>query len=235
MARSQRPAPTSAASQRSRAEKKELARAEREAVRKQIARSERTRRLLIAIGVAAVVGVGAFLIFNVSSPSDVSAQALEVAQAAGCGDIQTPASEAPGGQHLGSGESAGYTESPATSGFHDPQPLPSEPAVYTDPVREENAVHNLEHGYVVLYYRAEGPEALAEDVVARLASIAEQQDKVLLAPYPDLAEGTSLAIAAWNKLWECPGTVSADDAATMANAFIEAYRSTSNAPEPNAG
>jgi len=235
VARSQRPAPTSAASQRSRAEKKELARAEREAVRKQIARSERTRRLLIAIGVAAVVGVGAFLIFNVSSPSDVSAQALEVAQAAGCGDIQTPASEAPGGQHLGSGESAGYTESPATSGFHDPQPLPSEPAVYTDPVREENAVHNLEHGYVVLYYRAEGPEALAEDVVARLASIAEQQDKVLLAPYPDLAEGTSLAIAAWNKLWECPGTVSADDAATMANAFIEAYRSTSNAPEPNAG
>lgn len=212
-----------------------MARQERERARKAVARRNAIRRGLTIAGVVTVLAVGAYLIFNVSSPGSVSARALEVATAAGCGDILTPAAEAPGGNHLESGESAGYTEHPATSGPHDPAPLPSEPAVHTDPIREENAVHNLEHGYVILYYRADGPQALGQDVVDRLAQLAEGQDKVLLAPYPDLEKGTSLAITAWNKLWECPADVSPEDAALMANSFIEAYRGTSNAPEPNAG
>jgi hypothetical protein len=47
-----------------RAERKELARQEREAARKRIARAERTRRLAWILGIAAVVGVGAFLLFR---------------------------------------------------------------------------------------------------------------------------------------------------------------------------
>ena len=211
-----------------------MARQERERARKAIARRSAIRRALTIAGVVTVLAVGAYLIFNVSSPGSVSARALDVGAAAGCGDILTPAAEAPGGDHLASGESAGYTEQPATSGPHDPAPLPSEPAVNSDPIREENAVHNLEHGYVILYYRANGPQALGEDVVDRLAQVADSQDKVLLAPYPDLEEGTSFAMTAWNKLWECPADVSPEDAATMANSFIEAYRGTSNAPEANA-
>jgi len=217
-----------------RAERKEMARLERERARKAFARRSAIRRALTIGAVVAVLAFGAYLIFNVSSPGAVSAQALEVGTAAGCGNVETPAAEAPGGDHLESGESAGYTEHPATSGPHDPSPLPPDPAVHTEPLREENAVHNLEHGYVILYYRAGGPRALAQDVVARLGQIAEGQDKVLVAPYPDLEEGTSFAMTAWNKLWECPADVSPDDAATMANSFIQAYRGTSNAPEPNA-
>jgi hypothetical protein len=45
-----------------RAERKEMARQEREGVRKQIARRERTRRLAWILGIAAVVGVGVFLL-----------------------------------------------------------------------------------------------------------------------------------------------------------------------------
>ena len=227
-------APATERARSARAERKEMARHERERARKAIARRSAIRRALTIAGVVTVLSVGAYLVFfNVRSPGDVSAQALEVAAAAGCGDIVTPAAEAPGGIHLESGESAGYTEHPATSGL-DPSPLPSEPAVHTEPIREENAVHNLEHGYVILYYRADGPQALSVDVLARLAQIAEGQDKVLVAPYPDLEEGTSFAITAWNKLWECPADVSPEDAGIMANAFIEAYRGTSNAPEANA-
>lgn len=214
-----------------RAERKELARRERELARKRFARRRTIRRGVTIAASIAVIAVGAYLIFRVSSPGSVSAEALQIGRVAGCSDVTSPVGSAPGGQHLDSGQPAGYAEQPATSGPHDPAPLPSEPAVYTEPVREENAVHNLEHGYVLLYYRADGPQALPEPVVTRLASIAEQQDKVLLAPYPDLDEGTSLAIAAWNKLWLCPATVSAGDAAAMANSFIEAYRGTSNAPE----
>lgn len=54
--------PSSAA----RAERKELARQEREAVRRKIARAERTRRLAWIVGITAVVGVGVFLLFRPS-------------------------------------------------------------------------------------------------------------------------------------------------------------------------
>lgn len=47
-----------------RAERKEMARQEREAVRKQIARAERTRRLAWIVGIAAVVGIGVFLLLR---------------------------------------------------------------------------------------------------------------------------------------------------------------------------
>ena len=163
-----------------------MARHERERARKAIARRSAIRRALTIAGVVTVLSVGAYLVFfNVRSPGDVSAQALEVAAAAGCGDIVTPAAEAPEASTSNRASPPGYTEHPATSGL-DPSPLPSEPAVHTEPIREENAVHNLEHGYVILYYRADGPEALSVDVLARLAQIAEGQDKVLVAPYPDL-------------------------------------------------
>ena len=47
-----------------RAERKDLARQEREVVRKKIARAERMRRVAWILGIAAVVGVGVFLLFR---------------------------------------------------------------------------------------------------------------------------------------------------------------------------
>jgi hypothetical protein len=216
-----------------RAERKELARQERDRARRQVARSRTIRRVVTVAVTAGVIAIGFFLIFRVSAPGEVSAAALEVGRQAGCTDVQTPAASAPGGQHLQAGEDATYEEFPASSGLHDQAPLPGSPDVYTQPVREEAAVHNLEHGFVMLYYRADGEQALADDVVDRLAQIAESEGKVILAPHAQLDEGTSFAMVAWNKLWECPAGVSAEDAATMATSFIEAYRGTSNAPEGN--
>ena len=216
-----------------RAERKEQARAARENARRRIERQRRVRRGVTIVGVAGVVGIAAFLVFRTDAAGSIREETLALARAAGCTDVQTPVGSAPGGQHLDSGEPANYTQRPASSGVHDPAPLPAEQAVFTQPIREENAVHNLEHGYILLYYRAEDPEALPDDVVTRLSEIAESQDKVLVAPYVELNEGTSFAMVAWNKLWECPSNVSGSDAATLANAFIAAYKGTSNAPEGN--
>jgi hypothetical protein len=47
-----------------RAERKEMARQEREAVRKKIARAERTRRLAWILGIAAVVGIAVFVLLR---------------------------------------------------------------------------------------------------------------------------------------------------------------------------
>jgi len=62
-ARPEKPVGRSPASN-ARAERKEMARQEREAVRKQIARAERTRRLAWIVGIAAVVGIGVFLLLR---------------------------------------------------------------------------------------------------------------------------------------------------------------------------
>ena len=91
--------------------------------------------------------------------------------------------------------------------------------MHTEPIREENAVHNLEHGYVILYYRADGPQALSVDVLARLAQIAEGKTRCSSRP---------------TQIWKraprsrsplgtgAPADMSPEDAGIMANAFIEA-------------
>ena len=219
--------------QRSRAEKKELGRRAREAALKRARRQHAYRRALL-IGLVAAVALGVVLfITRVAAPGDVPESALRAAQTAGCGDVQTPTTDPQAG-HLAQGETLTYEQRPATSGRHALAPLPPDSHVYTSPVQEIAAVHNLEHAYVLIYYRAEGADALPQDVVDELARLAESEDKVIIAPYPSLDEGTSLALAAWNKLWECPSVAGAAEARTIASGFIEAYRGTGNAPEPGA-
>jgi hypothetical protein len=220
---------------RSRAEKKEIARRQREDVRKRVRRQRAVRRAL-QVAILSAVAVGVVWFFTrAQAPADIPQSAIRAAEAASCGEVQTPAASAPGGLHLAQGEPFTYDQHPATSGSHAPAPLPAEPHVYTAPVDETAAVHNLEHAYVLIYYRADGPDALPTDVVDELATLAESEDKVIMAPHPSLDEGTSLAVAAWNKLWECPAGVTADQARTISSGFIEAFRGSNNAPEPRAG
>lgn len=220
---------------RSRAEKKEIARRQREDVRK-IVRRRRAIRRALQVGILSAIAVGAVWFFTrAQAPADIPQSAIRAAEAASCGEVQTPAGGAPGGLHLAQGEPFTYDQHPATSGRHAPAPLPPDPQVYTAPVDETAAVHNLEHAYVLIYYRADGPDALPDDVVQELATLTESEDKVIMAPHPSLDEGASLALAGWNKLWECPAGVTADQARSIASGFIEAFRGSRNAPEPNAG
>jgi hypothetical protein len=87
---------------------------------------------------------------------------------------------------------------------------------------------------VLLYYRADGNGAVAPDVADALRQVAANQRMTVAAPYEGLPDGTSVALAAWNQLQTCPGTITADQAATVADGFAQAFACTSNAPEPNA-
>ncbi len=186
--------------------------------------------------VVAVVSVGVlYFLQRAASPRPVPAAAASAASAAGCSAVQTPASDAPGGQHLASGESHTYDQDPPTSGVHDPSPLPIPPRVYTSPISQTNAVHNLEHGGVIIYYRQSGDGALPQPIVDRMTSIANDSHNTIVAPYDPLPDGTALAIAAWNRLQTCPATVTGPQATTIAKGFIEAFLCTSNAPEGNLG
>ena len=232
--------PSPGGAQKTGAEKRASARRSRERQRTGAARRSSVRRVArLAAATFAVVLVLQLLVRG-DAPQPVAAAALAAGRAAGCGRILTPAAEAPGGLHIPAGAPHQYPQEPATSGPHDPSPLPDTPKVLTEPVSdravggvvpESRAVHNLEHSFVIVYYRMDGPDALPTGVVDSLAALVRGEDRVLMAPHEGLPDGTSLALTAWNKLWSCPATITSTQAASIARGFIDAYRGTTNAPE----
>lgn len=216
-----------------RAARKEQARQERERRIKQAKRRQRARRAVRwGVVLAAAGGIGWFVWGQVQENREVQERAAAAAARVGIGDIQEPADE--GTEHLQPTDPPPqYGTIPAASGPHAATPLPAEPRVYDQPIPETAAVHNLEHGYVLIYYRAEGEGALEEAVVAELEGLAEGETEVIMAPHESLAEGTNLAFAAWTRLQE--GKVPADadpaDVALVARAFIEEFKNGAAAPE----
>jgi hypothetical protein len=218
-----------------RRERKEEARAAREAERKRLARARAFRRAATSsvVGVL-VVGVVTFL-GRVASPTPLSDAAQAAATEAGCGDLEIPATSAPGNLHLGPDETTTYPDPPGTSGEHAPSPLSATPRVYTAPVDETKAVHTLEHGGVIAYYRLPAEGGVSQDVVDRLTTVVNAGKASYLIPYPNLPEGDGLAVTAWNKRMFCPGSIAPDQAAAVVQGFIDAYACTSNSPEGNLG
>jgi hypothetical protein len=219
-----------------RRERKEEARKAREVARKRAQRSALVRRAAV-FSFVGVVGIGAFYwLTKADGPRDVPQAAIAAAEAAGCTPIAQPAGEAPAGQHVPDGTPITYAQRPATSGQHyGGQVLPSSPDSYDQPIdNEPAAVHFLEHSGVLLYYRADGDGAVTPDVADALQQVAANDRMTVAAPYDGLPDGTSVALAAWNQLQTCPGTITADQAATVADGFAQAFACTSNAPEPNA-
>jgi hypothetical protein len=82
-----------------------------------------------------------------------------------------------------------YPQDPPAGGPHDPSWQKC--AVYDAPVRNENAVHSLEHGAVWITYQ---PDLLESDREI-LANVAEGQRYVLISPYPGLED--PLVASAW--------------------------------------
>ena len=82
-----------------------------------------------------------------------------------------------------------YPQDPPVGGPHDPSWQRC--MVYDAPVRNENAVHSLEHGAVWITYQPDLPESDREI----LAKLAEGQRSVLVSPYPGLED--PVVASAW--------------------------------------
>jgi len=218
-----------------RAERKEQARRERERRIKQAKRRQRMRRAARWGAVLGVAGaIGAFAFVQIRQNRELEERAAEAAARVDCGEIERQPDAVAGlsQQEIHSPPfSEGTGGVPATVGRHS-SPLPPDPAVYDQPIPEANAVHNLEHGYVIIYYANEGENALPEDIVGALEDLAEGENKVLMAPYPDLANG--LDLVAWRQLQTCDPQEDddPDDAVLVARGFIEEFRGGGLAPEP---
>lgn len=113
---------------------------------------------------------------------------------------------------------------------YDPVPPPGGPhadvwlacGVYDEPVRDENAVHALEHGTVWLTY---DPDELSDEDVAELAE--QLPDEGILSPYP--GQDARVMVTVWGRQLDLrsPG----DDRLGL---FLEAYGDGHTAPEPMA-
>jgi len=166
----------------------------------------------------------------------LSAAGKSAAAAAGCTAVEQPQDQ--GRQHIPQDSTYTYTQQPPTSGPHDPTPLAA--GVYSAPQGETHLVHSLEHGAVEFYYQSTGPSALPSDVVDALKSVATGNGRVILTPAPFALSApldksktftVSLALAAWDRLTQCPSTITAQQAKTLARAWIAAFVNAGSAPE----
>ena len=134
------------------------------AMQAQAKRAER-RRLLLVVGAVVVVlavigGAVAWAIVGEQSKKAAAVEGMtgDVAAAACDPVIDDPASGS--ADHVGPGTSApdkvriDYATAPPSSGQHLAQPALSDRRVYTvaDAPAIESLVHNLEHGYTILWY-----------------------------------------------------------------------------------
>ena len=179
---------------------------------------------LLAIGGVLVVGVliiGLVLLFGGGESESVGTQQVN-----------------DGTEHLSPGTvfsdaERPYSSTPGTSGPHwDPSGLANW-GVYTNPLPEEQVIHNLEHGGIVIWY---DPESLDADQVAELADYVNRQTssgisgryKFILSPWDGPDFGTPIAVTSWRQL------LYLDEVDIDA---IEAFQRAhyGRAPEPNGG
>ncbi len=121
------------------------------------------------------------------------------------------------GQHIAEGQSITYGSVPPVGGPH--WPSPAAWGASSVPVPDERAVHNLEHGGVVISYNA-----IPADDVNKLRALLQSyprdrfnEVKLLIRPYDRIPAGT-MVLAAWG--WKQTFT-SYDEAAIRA--FLDAH------------
>ena len=116
-----------------------------------------------------------------------------------------------------------YEQDPPAGGAHNP--VWQTQGFYDEPVRNENAVHTLEHGGVWITFDPELPQ----DQRDAIQEMVEGQDCMLASPYPNLPGGSPIVASAWGAQAQIE---SADD--PNLERFIQSYRKGPQTPEPGA-
>ncbi len=179
---------------------------------------------LVAAGGLAVVlvVVGVVLGTTLGGGGGADTSALD---AAGC-TSETFASQ--GRKHVQELEDGfKYNSFPATSGPH--YPTPAIWNIYTEPIEQIRAVHNLEHGGVIVQYGDKVPDETVAEITAWYES--GDRNAILVAPLPTL--GDKVALTAWTHLATCPGfDQKAFDSFLDANRYNGPERFPANAMQP---
>jgi hypothetical protein len=206
-----------------RRQNKEEARRARERAIRQYRRRAALRRVVTLLVVLAVAAAAFYFLTRVGKPK-LSKETAAAATAAKCSGLTEQPDR--GRSH---DPPYTYTDHPATSGSHDPNPAAA--GVYSEALPEEQVVHAMEHGYVVVYYRATGDGAIADNVLTAIENAAEPEAQVIVAPYEQLPDGVTVAFAAWRYDLTCPSGMTPTQATDLTNGWIKDLRDAGTAPE----
>lgn len=103
-----------------------------------------------------------------------------------------------GQQHILPGQShPAYNSDPPTSGWHYDQPARA--GFYEDPLPDEQLVHNLEHGHVIISYDC-GKLADCEAVKAELRGIVDRFQRWKIVAVARENADAAIALTAWGRI-----------------------------------
>ena len=201
-----------------------------EAVRTEEKRRARVRRVAITIGSVAAVAVIALVVTSiVLSSKPAATPSADSGKSTGSGNSASSGNSADSeikGLTTYS-NTAGHVQGPVTYDQNPPVGGPHSAiwlncGIYTKPVPNENAVHDLEHGAVWVTY----DPSLPAESVTKLRDLMPSTYTVL-SPYPGLPG--PIVLSAWN----AQVTVSSVTDVRISQ-FFQKYRNSGNAPEPGA-
>ena len=232
-----------------RKQQKEALRREREARERQ-AREAQQRKRMVGFGAAGVLVIAALIVLVIvaaggsSGGSDAAADQLlpgggsvpkqkefDLTAAAGAANCELQSFRAKSRQHTTSlSQRINYDSNPPTSGRHYQEPAPD--GAYGEAPQDEQLVHNLEHGRVIIWFKPSLPEEQRADLKALFD---EDSYQMLLVPRPNMPY--QVAASAWNRDPVPNGTgrlMTCDrmtpDVFDALRAFRDEHRS--NGPEP---
>jgi hypothetical protein len=170
-----------------------------------------SRRTYIIVGAIIALFLAGFIAL-------VVIDARQQAASSPPGEVQTY-DVGPAGEH--SEEDVDYEQSPPVGGVHNP--VWQNAGFYSAPIRDENAVHTLEHGAVWIAYSPDLPA----DQQDQIRALVEGQTCMLASPYPGL--DSPIVASAWGKQLALEDADSPD-----LERFVRAYRQGPQTPEPGA-
>jgi len=224
-----------------------------EAARKKEQRSRSIKLLVICLVLAiALLAYPVYLFVDDYRARNASIEHLGTSiAAAGCDPIAEH--EATGNQdHVAEGTKVDYAQTPPDSGKHYPSPAPFTKHFYAAADRPpvETLVHNLEHGYTVVWYRADAPGKQIKNL-QRIAKTFgsddyDPADKFIAAPWSEadgagFPAGKNVVITRWTADPNDPGNPTAQKGVRQActevsGAAIKDFMTkypVANSPEPS--
>jgi len=173
--------------------------------------SDGSRKTYIIVGAVVLAFVAGFVALVVLDSRQQSASSPP-------GEVETY-DVGPAGEHT-QGD-VDYDQTPPTGGEHND--VWQNSGFYEEPVRDENAVHTLEHGAVWITYAPDLPQAQKDQI----RQLVEGQTCVLASPHPDLQ--APVVASAWGKQLTLESADSPD-----LEQFVRAFRQGPQTQEPGA-
>lgn len=157
--------------------RREARQAEEAAARKAAARKKQVRSYAYVGVVLLAVGVVAWALWGALFPGEVE----------GAEQLSSD-----GRDHVTLGTPVNYSSATPTSGTHASQSANC--GIYTEQIPMELAVHGLEHGAIVIWYRPD----VGQDVIDGLTAIVNEYDShVIISPNAEMTE--PVVATAWNR------------------------------------